>query len=202
MVSCRLIWWSHPGAPTAACAHTLHANHNAIIVGPSLVAQSAITGSGTEASVIVGGKCPKRGTQAAVRWPVTPHSLPPIPRRDGRVRKEPIPLPFAFLTIHHPPLNRHRLTFLFPDCPNNGLCCFDGCADTCVDGPKPDPQPIPDPVEVVPPPVVEPVEAEAEVKPDSEEPGYEYPVPEVPLELPKPSPPPPGLPTLYGAPPI
>jgi hypothetical protein len=87
------------------------------------------------------------------------------------------------------------------DCPNNGLCCFDGCADTCVDGPKP--QPIPDPVEVVPPPlVVEPVEAETEVKPDSEEPGYEYPVPEVPLELPKPSPPPPGLPTLYGAPPI
>jgi len=86
------------------------------------------------------------------------------------------------------------------DCPNNGLCCFDGCADTCVDGPKPEPKP--DPVEVVPPPVVEPVEAETEVKPDSEEPGYEYPVPEVPLELPKPSPPPPGLPTLYGAPPI
>ena len=22
------------------------------------------------------------------------------------------------------------------DCPANGLCCFDGCANTCVDGPK------------------------------------------------------------------
>ena len=21
------------------------------------------------------------------------------------------------------------------DCPNYGLCCFDGCANTCVDGP-------------------------------------------------------------------
>jgi len=29
------------------------------------------------------------------------------------------------------------------DCPNNGLCCFDGCADTCVDGPRPKPQPRP-----------------------------------------------------------
>jgi len=27
------------------------------------------------------------------------------------------------------------------DCPANGLCCFDGCADTCVDGPKPSPRP-------------------------------------------------------------
>ena len=27
------------------------------------------------------------------------------------------------------------------DCPNNGLCCFDGCADTCVDGPAPAPKP-------------------------------------------------------------
>ena len=94
-------------------------------------------------------------------------------------------------------------TFLFPDCPNNGLCCFDGCADTCVDGPKPEPQPVQVEEEEVPAPLVpEPVEAETEVKPESEEPGYEYPVPEVPLELPKPSPPPPGLPTLYGAPPI
>merc|ERR1712107_151492 len=89
------------------------------------------------------------------------------------------------------------------DCPNNGLCCFDGCADTCVDGPKPEPQPVQVEEEEVPAPLVpEPVEAETEVKPESEEPGYEYPVPEVPLELPKPSPPPPGLPTLYGAPPI
>merc|ERR1712090_120744 len=27
------------------------------------------------------------------------------------------------------------------DCPNNGLCCFDGCADLCVDGPAPPPPP-------------------------------------------------------------
>jgi len=90
------------------------------------------------------------------------------------------------------------------DCPSNGLCCFDGCADTCVDGPKPTPPPYK--------PQVEPVEAETEVKPDFQpQPtpkptpkpvteGYEYPVPEVPLEFPKPKPPPPDLPTLYGPP--
>ena len=67
MVPGRLIWSPHPGAAAAAaCPHTLHANHNAIIVGPSLGAQSAITGGSTEASVIV-GKCPKRSTQAAVK---------------------------------------------------------------------------------------------------------------------------------------
>jgi len=95
------------------------------------------------------------------------------------------------------------------DCPSNGLCCFDGCADTCVDSPPP-------------PPVISPVVAETESKPDAIPPpppppqpttkrtttppppteGYEYPVPEVPLELPKPSPPPPGVPTLYGPPQI
>ena len=130
---------------------------------------------------------------------MTLHSiLLPIPRRDGFQRRADSTAT-ASVTIHHLPLNRHRLTFLFPDCPNNGLCCFDGCADTCVDGPKPQPEEVEE--EVAPP--VEPVEAETEVKPESEEPeGYEYPVPEVPLELPKPSPPPPGLPTLYGAPPI
>ena len=32
--------------------------------------------------------------------------------------------------------------------------------------------------------------------------GYSYPAPEVPLEFPAPKPPPPDLPTLYGAPPI
>jgi hypothetical protein len=56
------------------------------------------------------------------------------------------------------------------------------------------------------PPPVAPVEAETEVKPEAVAPpateGYEYPVPEVPLELPRPSTPPPGLPTLYGAPPF
>ena len=67
MVLGRLIWSPHPGAAAAAaCPHTLHANHNAIIVGPSLGAQSAITGGSTEASVIV-GKCLKRSTQAAVK---------------------------------------------------------------------------------------------------------------------------------------
>merc|ERR1712038_966073 len=88
------------------------------------------------------------------------------------------------------------------DCPNNGLCCFDGCADTCVDGPKQEPQPYEPPVE----PVV--IESETENKPDFQPPppvvteGYEYPVPEVPLEFPKPQPPPPELPTLYGPPDI
>ena len=86
------------------------------------------------------------------------------------------------------------------DCPNNGLCCFDGCADTCVDGPKPTPAPYEPPVE----PVV--IESETENKPDFQPPppvvteGYEYPVPEVPLEFPKPQPPQPELPTLYGPP--
>jgi len=88
------------------------------------------------------------------------------------------------------------------DCPNNGLCCFDGCADTCVDGPKPTPAPYEPPVE----PVIS--ESETENKPDYQPPptpvteGYEYPVPEVPLEFPKPQPPPPELPTLYGPPDI
>jgi len=91
------------------------------------------------------------------------------------------------------------------DCPNNGLCCFDGCADTCVDGPKPPPvtpaPPAPTtPYNPPPPPPVQPVEAESESQP--EEVGYSYPTPEVPLEFPKPKPPPPELPTLYGAPPI
>ena len=63
-------------------------------------------------------------------------------------------------------------------------------------------------------PPVEPVisEAETENKPDYQPPptlapppyteGYEYPVPEQPLEYPKPKPPPPELPTLYGPPDI
>jgi len=87
------------------------------------------------------------------------------------------------------------------DCPNNGLCCFDGCADTCVDGPKPTPAPPAPttPYNPPPPPPPEPVEAEES---QAEEVGYSYPTPEVPLEFPKPQPPPPDLPTLYGAPPI
>ena len=55
---------------------------------------------------------------------------------------------------------------------------------------------------------MEPVEAESEEKPQEvvQPPpvteGYNYPVPDLPLELPKPSRPPPELPSLYGAPPI
>jgi hypothetical protein len=80
------------------------------------------------------------------------------------------------------PLCSLAYIILFPDCPNNGLCCFDGCADRCADGPQPE-QPV-----------------EAESSPVTE--GYNYPVPEVPFELPAPRRPPPGLPTLYGAPPL
>ena len=54
---------------------------------------------------------------------------------------------------------------LVTDCPNNGLCCFDGCADTCVDGPKPAPQTT-TPYSAPPPPAVEPVEAESESQPE------------------------------------
>ena len=88
---------------------------------------------------------------------------------------------------------------LYSDCPANGLCCFDGCADLCVDGPPPPPPPQTTTPYSAPPPV-EPVEAESESLP--EEVGYSSPAPEVPLEFPKPKPPPPELPTLYGAPPI
>jgi len=96
------------------------------------------------------------------------------------------------------------------DCPNFGLCCFDGCANTCVDGPKPIqennnlpetqdypeyeiPEYVPDPA---PSPTPAPVPTST---------GYNYPVPDVtlpirpvttttqrPVTLP---------PTLYGAPP-
>ena len=83
---------------------------------------------------------------------------------------------------------------LFPDCPANGLCCFDGCADTCVDLPKP----TAPPTTLAPAPLqVEPVVAESKPEPA---PGYSYPVPEIPFELPAPSRPPSGLPTLYEVP--
>jgi len=74
------------------------------------------------------------------------------------------------------------------DCPNNGLCCFDGCADRCLEGPSQG-------LEGASAQIL-PVEEPSEPK------GYSYPVPDEPLLLPKPRPPPPGLPTLYGAPPI
>jgi len=50
------------------------------------------------------------------------------------------------------------------DCPYNGLCCFDGCADTCVDGPKPSqrPPPQPRPTTKRPPPRPQPVVFEEE----------------------------------------
>lgn len=53
------------------------------------------------------------------------------------------------------------------DCPGNGLCCFDGCANTC------DGQPIAKPSNE---PVVD------------EQPGYNYEEPENPLRPPRPSP--------------
>ena len=98
---------------------------------------------------------------------------------------------------------------IFSDCPDNGLCCFDGCADTCVDGPRPTQPPPPPPPAPTPPPV-QPLEAETEaaapeVVTDSqpqaqEEAGYSYPVPDIPFELPAPSRPPPHLPSLYEVP--
>jgi len=95
--------------------------------------------------------------------------------------------------------------FTDTDCPNNGLCCFDGCADLCVDGPKPQPQPQapkprPEIIEQESNNLPEAIPTPAPVKTTT---GYKYDVPEIPFELPsKPSTPRPGLPTLYGAPPI
>lgn len=89
------------------------------------------------------------------------------------------------------------------DCPDYGLCCFDGCANTCVDGapiiqdeilPEPAiPEYVPDPVPSPTPPPPVPVST-----------GYNYPVPDNPLPIrpvtttlaPVTLPP-----TLYGAPP-
>lgn len=87
------------------------------------------------------------------------------------------------------------------DCPNYGLCCFDGCANTCVDdAPIQDDAILPDFIpEYVPDPVPSPTPAPVQTST-----GYNYPVPEVtlpirpvtttraPVTLP---------PTLYGAPP-
>ena len=88
-----------------------------------------------------------------------------------------------------------------------------------MDGPKPPPQTTtPYSAPPPPPPAIEPVEAESESQPEEvgclymcplyhsnirvSQVGYSYPAPEVPLEFPAPKPPPPDLPTLYGAPPI
>lgn len=87
--------------------------------------------------------------------------------------------------------------FTDTDCPNNGLCCFDGCADTCVDGPKPPPQVIEQ--ESAAQPQVVPVPTTTPATTTKATTGYNYPVPENPLIIEKPAP---GLPTLYGAPPI
>lgn len=119
------------------------------------------------------------------------------------------------------------------DCPSNGLCCFDGCADTCVDGPAPAPKPTaprptpaaPRPTPAAPRPTPapkpEPVIAEEESEqlpqsvptptpapvptpapaPIKTTAGYNYEIPDIQLEITKPSRPAPGLPTLYGAPP-
>jgi len=99
------------------------------------------------------------------------------------------------------------------DCPSNGLCCFDGCADTCVDGPKPEPVARPTPRPTARPalpvaPVI--IEQESEIlsesvpAPTTKPSGYNYPIPDPSLQLTisRPSTPRPGLPTLYGAPPL
>ena len=92
--------------------------------------------------------------------------------------------------------DRFLIVTLFPDCPANGLCCFDGCADTCVDSAPPPATPT-----TPAPPPIEPVVAESQVRPEQEEQeGYSYPVPDIPFELPAPSRPPPDLPTLYEVP--
>jgi len=76
------------------------------------------------------------------------------------------------------------------DCPGNGLCCFDGCANTC------DGEPQPKPTNDVP------------VTPEPEQPGYNYETPETPLQPPRPTPRPQTTPrpttpeplALYGPP--
>jgi len=87
------------------------------------------------------------------------------------------------------------------DCPNYGLCCFDGCANTCVDSQvasDSQPDPIVTTPAYVPPPQTTPAPI-VEVST-----GYNYPVPENPLPIrPTTAAPvaPTQPPTLYGAPP-
>lgn len=91
------------------------------------------------------------------------------------------------------------------DCPNFGLCCFDGCANTCVDGP----QTISDsrPVEQTTPAVYVPQTTPARpTQPPRQESstGYNYPVPDVTLPIRPVTTPAPQITTpatLYGAPP-
>lgn len=103
------------------------------------------------------------------------------------------------------------------DCPNFGLCCFDGCANTCVDGPtsqsdsrpdaqtqRPAPRPTPRPTQPAPRPTqpapTRPVPTRpAPTRPAPTRPvptrpapiqtttGYDYPVPENPLLISRPA---------------
>jgi len=89
------------------------------------------------------------------------------------------------------------------DCPNYGLCCFDGCANTCVDGEVSN-DALPEPIvrDEVTQPAYAP-EPETTPLPIVSSTGYNYPVPDVtlpvrPVTTPAPITQPP---TLYGAPP-
>jgi len=90
------------------------------------------------------------------------------------------------------------------DCPNYGLCCFDGCANTCVDGqtvsaaapvPQTTPAYIPQTTPAYVPTTPAPVPTST---------GYNYPVPDVTLPIRPVTTPAPIITTpatLYGAPP-
>lgn len=73
------------------------------------------------------------------------------------------------------------------DCPNFGLCCFDGCANTCVDSPqvqsdsRPVPQTTPGAVPLTTPRPA-PVTTGRPI-PVTTTTGYDYPVPEVTLPI-------------------
>jgi len=107
---------------------------------------------------------------------------------DGQGGASSCPAPSLTACPGAPPSNCWSPGRTDTDCPNNGLCCFDGCADRCLESASQEPEGASA--------QIQPVEEPSEPK------GYSYPVPDEPLLLPKPRPPPPGLPTLYGAPPI
>ena len=99
------------------------------------------------------------------------------------------------------------------DCPHNGLCCYDGCANTCTAStpsrpPPPPPVAIPPPSSYIPQPppppppvVVPPPSSYIPEQPDYEESGEPpaslyQPPPEAPHVLPPPLTPPPPPPVL------
>lgn len=79
------------------------------------------------------------------------------------------------------------------DCPNNGICCFDGCANTCEGEASDESRPAPN-VTPAPQPTPAPTPAAST--------GYNYPVPDVTLPIRPVTTAAPATPaTLYGAPP-